>query len=69
MSIAANRKKGIRAGLVSDSKIARLIRKHNDANVLAIGARHINFEDAIECVTAFLKTDFEGERHIKRVEK
>ena len=38
-------------------------------NVLAIGARHINLEDAIECVNAFLNTDFEGERHIKRVAK
>ncbi len=69
ISISANRFKGVRAALCHDVKTAEQARKHNDANVLAIGARHINFEDAIECVTAFLKTDFEGERHIKRVEK
>ena len=69
ISISANRFKGVRAALCHDVKTAEQARKHNDANVLAIGARHINYEDAIECVNAFLKTDFEGERHIKRVEK
>ena len=69
ISISANRFKGVRAALCHDVKTAEQARKHNDANILAIGARHINFEDAINCVNAFLKTDFEGQRHIKRVEK
>ena len=69
ISISANRFMGVRAALCHDAKTAEQARKHNDANILAIGARHINFEDAIECVRAFLKTDFEGNRHIKRVEK
>ena len=69
ISISANRFLGVRAALCHDEKTAEQARKHNNANVLAIGARHINFEDAIKCVNTFLETDFEGERHIKRVEK
>ena len=69
ISISANRFQGVRAALCHDETTAEQARKHNDANVLAIGARHINFDDAIKCVNTFLKTDFEGERHIKRVEK
>ena len=69
MSIAANRKKGIRAGLVNNSKTARLIRKHNDANVLVLPGRFININDAKKCVQAFLKTKFESGRHKKRINK
>ena len=69
MSIAANRKKGIRAGLVNNSKTARLIRKHNDANVLVLPGRFINTSDANKCVKAFLKTKFESGRHKKRINK
>ena len=69
MSIAANRKKGIRAGLASNSKIARLIRKHNDANVLVLPGRFINTRDANKCVKAFLTTKFESGRHKKRINK
>ena len=69
ISISANRFQGVRAALCHDEKTAEQARKHNDANILAIGARHINIEDAIKCVNTFLKTDFEGERHIKRIEK
>lgn len=69
MSIAANRHKEIRAALCADGLSAELSRRHNDANVLVLGARLIGEEVAKECVTRFLKTEFEGGRHQKRVEK
>ena len=69
MSIAANRKKGIRAGLVNNTKTARLIRKHNDANVLVLPGRFINTNEAKKCVQAFLSTKFESGRHKKRINK
>ncbi len=69
MSIAANRKKGIRAGLVNNAKTARLIRKHNDANVLVLPGRFINTNEAKKCVQAFLSTKFESGRHKKRINK
>ena len=69
MSIAANRKKGIRAGLVNNTKTARLIRKHNDANVLVLPGRFINTNEAKKCVQAFLSTKFESGRHRKRINK
>ena len=69
ISISANRFKGVRAALCHNVATATQARMHNDANVLALGARHTNFEDALECVNAFLNTDFEGDRHIKRVAK
>ena len=69
MSIAANRKVGIRAGLVNNMKTARLIRKHNDANVLVLPGRFINTYEAKKCVQAFLTTKFESGRHKKRINK
>lgn len=69
MSISANRHKGIRAGLCFHSLMAKLTRKHNDANVLCLGARMIGDDVAFDCVEAFLNTDFEGGRHLKRIEK
>ena len=69
MSIAANRKKGIRAGLASNSKIARLIRRHNDANVLVLPGRFINTSEAKKSVRAFISTKFESGRHKKRINK
>ena len=69
MSIAANRTKGIRAGLVSSSEIARLIRQHNDANVLVIPGRFMKDKEAKNCVQTFIDTEFEAGRHKKRVEK
>ena len=69
MSIAANRTRGIRAGLVSNSKIARLIRQHNDANVLIIPGRFMEEKEAANCVQVFIETDFEAGRHKKRIEK
>ena len=69
MSIAANRKKGIRAGLVNNLRTARLIRKHNDANVLVLPGRFINTNQAKKCVQAFLSTSFESGRHKRRINK
>ena len=69
MSIAANRTKGIRAGLVSRVEIARLIRQHNDANVLVIPGRFMEDEEAKNCVQTFIDTEFEAGRHKKRIQK
>lgn len=69
ISIAVNRYKGLRAALAHDVTSAKLSRLHNDANVLALGARLIGEETALECVDVFLKTEFEGGRHAGRVEK
>ena len=69
MSIAANRTKGIRAGLVSSVEIARLIRQHNDANVLVIPGRFMEDEEAKNCVQTFIDTEFKAGRHQKRIQK
>jgi len=69
MSIAANRKKGIRAGLVNSTEITRLIRQHNNANVLVLPGRFMAEEEAKNCVQIFLETEFEAGRHKKRIEK
>ncbi|MCW0232705.1 MAG: ribose 5-phosphate isomerase B [Ferrovibrio sp.] len=69
ISIAANRIPGCRAALVHDITSARLCREHNDANVLALGARLIGVETARDCLKAFLDTPFAGGRHTGRVAK
>lgn len=69
MAMAANRHNGIRAALCHEGLSAELSRRHNDANVLVLGARLIGSEIAKECVTRFLATAFEGGRHQTRVEK
>lgn len=69
MSIAANRHPGIRCGLVHDVTTARLTRAHNDANVLALGARIIGEEVALDILRVFLATHFEGGRHGRRLAK
>ena len=69
MSIAANKIKGIRAALCSSVEMAKLSRNHNDANILALGARFISKENAISCLKVFLREKFEAGRHIKRVKK
>lgn len=69
ISIAANRIAGCRAALCHDTTSARLCREHNDANVLALGARLIGVETARDCVKAFLATEFAGGRHAGRVAK
>lgn len=69
ISIAANRVPECRCALVSEPLSAALARTHNDANVLAMGARLIGEEMAKACLTAFLSTPFEGGRHQHRVDK
>ena len=69
ISIAVNRFSWIRAALVASVEAAKLARQHNDANVLALGARSIDTDLALACVEAFLITDFEGGRHQRRVDK
>jgi ribose 5-phosphate isomerase B len=69
ISIAVNRHPACRCALVSDSLSARLARTHNDANVLAMGARIIGIETARDCLDQFLSTPFSGGRHQGRVDK
>ena len=69
ISIAVNRHPAARAALVSEPLSARLAREHNDANVIAMGARLTGIEMAKECVNVFLSTPFGGDRHQRRVEK
>lgn len=69
ISIAANRNPHVRAALCQSGLAARLARQHNDANVLALGARLVGIETALDCLNEFLNTDFEGGRHARRVGK
>jgi ribose 5-phosphate isomerase B len=66
--MAANKVKGIRCGACSDTFSARMIRQHNDANMLALGARVVAQGLALDIVDAFLAADFEGGRHATRVD-
>lgn len=67
--IVANKVRGIRCVEAADPVTARLGREHNDANVLAMGARIIGREVALACVAAFMSGEFEGGRHARRVDK
>ena len=70
MSMAANKHKNIRAALCYNIKTTKLSREHNDANVMAIGARTTKKNIALKCVNTFLKTDFDGGlRHLRRIKK
>jgi len=69
ISMAVNRNSAARAALVSEPLSARLAREHNDANVIAMGARLIGIEMAKACIDAFLSTAFGGDRHQRRVDK
>lgn len=66
--MAANKVKGIRCGVCSDTFSARMIRQHNDANMLSLGARVIGEGLALDIVDAFLTAEFEGGRHGTRVD-
>lgn len=66
--MAANKVKGIRCGVCSDAFSTRMIRQHNDANMLSIGARVVGEGLALDIVDAFISTDFEGGRHSIRVD-
>ena len=67
--MTANKHQNIRAGLVWDTEVAKLIRLHNDANIICLPARFISIEIAIDCVKYFINTAFEGGRHENRVSK
>jgi len=69
ISIAANRHLHVRAALVHDALTARLCREHNNANVLVLGARTTGIAVAQDCLKVFLDTDFEGDRHQRRIDK
>ena len=69
MIMAANKHKNIRAALCYDAKSAKLSRLHNDANIITLGSRLISKKKAIKCLNIFLKTEFEGGRHNKRIKK
>lgn len=69
MAMTANRFKNVRAAICHNSDVAKVTRQHNDANVLCLGSRFIDIPEAIKCVDVFLSTDFEGERHLKRINK
>ena len=69
LSIAVNRNSACRCALVGEPLSAALAREHNDANVIAMGARLTGIDMAKACVAAFLTTDFGGGRHGPRVDK
>lgn len=69
MSIVANRYRGVRAALCTTEKMAELSRRHNDANVLCLGAEMQPPEEALQILDVWLKTEFEGGRHEIRLEK
>jgi ribose 5-phosphate isomerase B len=69
MSMAANRHKNIRAAVCYSVKNTQLSRLHNNANVITLGSRLINKNTAFKCIDVFIKTKFEGGRHLQRVKK
>ena len=69
MNIAANRHKNIRAAQCFNLKSTKLSRLHNDANIITLGSRLLSTKNALNCVSIFLGTKFEGGRHIKRIKK
>jgi ribose 5-phosphate isomerase B len=68
-AIAANKVHGARAALCHDEYTARLARQHNDANVLSVGARVVATELALDILDVFIATQFEGGRHVPRIEE
>ena len=68
ISIAANKVNGVRAAVCSDCATARLVKEHNNANVLAFGARIVGTELAKDMVKAYLEAEFGGERHQRRID-
>ena len=69
MAISANKTKKIRAAVCYNLKSTRLSRQHNNANIIAIGSRLTKKSVALKLVSAFLETEFEGGRHLRRVKK
>lgn len=69
INMTLNKHAGIRAAISWNEELALLARQHNNANILALPARFISVEEAKKCVKTFLKTQFEGGRHQRRVDK
>ena len=69
MSMAANKHKYVRAALCYNTKSTKLSRLHNNANVMTLGSRLIKKNTALKCVSTFLKTGFDGGRHLRRIKK
>lgn len=69
MALSLNKHQGIRAGLAWDVEIGRLVKAHNNANVLVMPARFISLDLAKQIVEAWMNTDFEGGRHQRRIDK
>lgn len=69
MAMRANRFRGIRAALCWTPEVAELSRKHNNANILCLGGRVLQFDSAVLILKSFLETSFEGGRHLTRVQK
>ncbi|MCQ2966862.1 MAG: ribose 5-phosphate isomerase B [Alphaproteobacteria bacterium] len=67
IAIAANKIKGVRAGIAYNDDVARLMRQHNNANMIAFGASFMALEDVLRRIDIFLATEFEGGRHERRV--
>ena len=69
VAITANKHQGIRAGLSFNIEVAKLIRQHNDANIICLPARFISLDEAKQMIDNFIETPFEGGRHANRVNK
>ncbi len=69
ISIAANKVKGIRAAVVTNEFCAEMTRRHNDANILAMGGRVIDAQTAVKLADIFLNTEFDGGRHQRRIDQ
>ena len=69
MAISANKTKGIRAAVCYNLRSTKLSRQHNNANVISLGSRLIKKENALKMISAFLSTNFDGGRHLKRIKK
>ena len=69
VSICANKHHGVRCGLLYNEEVAELTRRHNNVNMIALGAKYISKEDALRYIDLFLETPFDGGRHEKRVNK
>lgn len=69
VSICANKHHNVRCGLLYNEEVAELTRRHNNVNMVAIGAKYISKENALKYINLFLDTPFDGGRHEKRVNK
>jgi len=69
INMTVNKHQGIRSALCWNAELATLAKQHNNANVCALPARFINLDDAKEIIDAFINADFEGDRHVRRIEK